>query len=469
MPEILALISKNWINFWVFIFCASVIGVSGHGGQAALVLLVSACYISVKNKNLYSSLNLHKNEYIFIILVVLFFIINLINIFIQPEYLQYENSRRVFRALDLPLRWLLFIPIYLLFRRYEINWKFWSIGLCVGVFISVGIAIYEVYFLKMPRALGGLSQPITFGGLMVVTDLILWTLMLHAWRNSHKYFSLVFFIASITAFYGSLLSVTRGALLAYLLMIFVWGIYAFKNKIFKISYFFSSVMVIRVFFAFIIFYAVSLTPQYSYMEHRIESTVSGISQGNLNKVSGGRFDIFATALKVNHYFPFGVGPDNFRAGSKAAIVLDALEHDNVSIKSNKDILLEKSDLLSVMSQYHYLNSYNPDGTKRYSARYGHAHNEWLNKLAETGYLGLLLLLLIFIFPIKIFWQNLNHENKLIGTYSFSGIMLIISFSIFSQTEAIFAHHASLIFFIFFLFLFISQIYKLNEESLDISN
>jgi len=109
-----------------------------------------------------------------------------------------------------------------------------------------------------------------------------------------------------------------------------------------------------------------------------------------------------------------------------------------------------------------LQSYNEDGSIKYTSRYRHAHNEWLNVLAENGVAGFILLTLLFAFPIKIFWQNLSHENDLVGMYSYCGILLIVSFAIFGQTQSVFTSHAAVIFFIFFLFLFLAQISRLNN-------
>ena len=113
--------------------------------------------------------------------------------------------------------------------------------------------------------------------------------------------------------------------------------------------------------------------------------------------------------------------------------------------------------------FQYLQSFNKvDGSLKLTSRYRHAHNEWLNVLAENGIPGFILLILLFVFPLKIFWQNLSHENDLVAMYSYCGILLIVSFAIFGQTQSIFTSHAAVIFFIFFLFLFIAQISKLNN-------
>jgi O-antigen ligase len=178
-----------------------------------------------------------------------------------------------------------------------------------------------------------------------------------------------------------------------------------------------------------------------------------------------RFDIYRTALKISSHFPFGVGPDNFQNGAKAVIILDALNNSEIQVNNFNDLLnndlLNSDNLKSDISKYKSLQSHYPNmGGIRYTARWDHAHNEWLNVLAENGIAGIILLTLLFIFPIKIFWQNLNHKNELVGMYCYCGILLTVSFGIFGQTESVFSSQAVLLFFIFYLFLFIGQIYRL---------
>ena len=140
------------------------------------------------------------------------------------------------KAMDNPMRWLLMLPIFFLLRRYKLDWRLISIGLSVGVLITVGIAIYEVYFLGYSRATGGMNQAITFGQLMVATDMLLWVFMIFAWNNNNKLLATILLIASLVAFYGSLLSVTRGAWLAYIFMLFSLVIYTLKRSIFNKNY-----------------------------------------------------------------------------------------------------------------------------------------------------------------------------------------------------------------------------------------
>ena len=155
----------------------------------------------------------------------------------------------------------------------------------------------------------------------------------------------------------------------------------------------------------------------------------------------------------------GVGPDNFRTGAKAIILSDAKENDNVIIKNHNNVILDRDNLPTELNTHAYLQSFNADGSLKYTARYKHAHNEWLNILAENGFLGFLLLVSLFVLPFKIFLQNLNHSSETVKSFSYCGIMLISSYAIYSQTQSIFAHHSALIFFLFFLLFFVGQISK----------
>ena len=162
-------------------------------------------------------------------------------------------------------------------------------------------------------------------------------------------------------------------------------------------------------------------------------------------------------------------------GGKAVIIFDGIiNYDKIIVKDKYDNVLDYEDLKSIrfkksdskdkydLHDYRYLQSFNKeDGSLKFTSRWRHAHNEWLNVLAENGVAGIILLTLLFTFPIKIFWQNLSHENDLVATYSYCGTLLIVSFAIFGQTQSMFTSHAVVIFFIFFLFLFIAQISRLS--------
>jgi len=74
----------KWINFWVFIFSITVLSYSGHGGQSAIVLLLTMLYVVIVKRKELIKLVLHKEEKVFIYLVLVFLGWQLFGVLYQP-------------------------------------------------------------------------------------------------------------------------------------------------------------------------------------------------------------------------------------------------------------------------------------------------------------------------------------------------------------------------------------------------
>ena len=408
---------QKWISFWVFMFSVTVLSYSGHGGQSAIVLLITALYITIAKRNESQSPPLNKEEKIFIWFVLIFWGWQLFGVLYQPAGYEFENIRAQFKAFDYPMRWLLLLPIFFLLRRYVIDWRLVAVGISIGAIISVAIAHYQVYFLGSARAFGASRHPIPFGELMVVVDLLLWMFTIYAWDKGYKFLSFFLLIASLIAFYGSLLSLTRGAWLAYVFMIVVWIVYTLKKSLSNFKYLFSTPILLRILFSAIVFFALSQTNQYQILKNRTHTTMSNLSDSNYYSAVGGRMVIFEDAIEAIKIHPFGIGTNNFAS-------------------------IEQSN----------------------NNNFKHAHNELLNLWVENGIQGVVSLMALIVFAFTIFWKNLKNSNKLLTIYASCGIMLIISYVISGQSQAIFSHHSTLIFFVFYLYFFFVQIQALERQN-----
>lgn len=406
---------SKWVGAWVFFFSISVIALPGHGGQSAIILLFTALFVSIFNRDNHSKFTLHKEEKIFLALVFLWFFWQLFGVLYQPPSYEFENIAAQLRALDNMSRWLLLIPVFFLLRRYIVDWRLAAVGLSIGVIITVSVAHYEVYFLNHQRAEGMSNHTIPFSELMVASDLILWMFMIHAWNKKKRVLSYFLLFSSIVAFYGSLLSVTRGAWLAYVFMILIWVVYIVKSGFSDRERLLSKPILLRIFFAAVVFFAVSQTDQYQILKSRTQSTVDNLSSGNYEAASSSRLRIFKEAVNHIKEHPWGIGTQNF-------------------------------------TKIH------PDGYPY------NAHNQLLNVWVENGIQGVISLLLLVGYSINFFWKSLNHSNESIRIYASSGLMLVVSYIIFSQSQTIFDHHQTLIFFIFYLYFFFAQIQALNKPS-----
>jgi O-antigen ligase len=406
----------KWINFWVFLFSVTVLSYSGHGGQSAIVLLLTMLYVFIAKRKESKNLTLHKEEKIFLYLVFVFWLLQLFGILYQPEGYEFENAREQLRSFDYPMRWLLLLPVFFLLRRYVIDWRVMAIGMSIGVFISAAIATYEVYVLGVARASGGSNHAIPFAELMVAADLLLWMLMIYAWNNGNKIISFILLVASLVGFYGSLLSVTRGAWLVYVFMIVIWLLYMFKRGFSDRRNLFSAPIIARLLLAAVVFYVVSQTDQYQVLQSRTAATVNNMSDGDYGSATGNRLVIYQDAFKVIKQHPFGIGTDNFS-----------------SIKQS--------------------------GNKTFNQ----AHNEIINLWVENGIQGVIALLFLLGYAFKVFYKNLKHNNDLVSVYAACGLMLIVSYMISGFSQAIFSHHQTLIFFIFYLYFFLAQIFAIKRQ------
>jgi len=413
---------RHWINLWVFVFSVTVLSAAGHGGQAAIVLLLTGLYVMFAKRSEIDNAPLNSQEKAFIGLVLIFWLIQLVGAFYQPSGYEYETLKEKFKALDYPMRWLLLIPVFLLFRRYLIDWRSVAVGISLGAIFAAGIAHYQVYFLGIARAFGASNHTIPFSELMVAVDLLLWMFMIYAWDRGHKVLSAFLLLASLAAFYGSLLSVTRGAWLAYALMILVWVVYTIGKSFKNIKYLFTTPVLLRLLFVGLVFWGVSQTDQYKRIEARTYWSINNFSKGGFEATDKARKILFDDSTDVIQRYPFGVGTDNF-------------------------------DAIKVESPYMTKDGY----------RFSQAHNDILNVAVENGLQGITSLAALLLFAMYIFWKNLKSDNELARVYAASGLMLMVSYTIFGQTQAVFSHHDTLIFFVFFLYLFFGQIQLLNRK------
>jgi len=202
--------------------------------------------------------------------------------------------------------------------------------------------------------------------------------------------------------------------LAYIFMILIWFVYIVKNSLTDKKHLLSKPVLLRLLFAFIVFFAVSQTEQYQTLKSRTQQTINDLSIGDYQGASSSRLSIYKDAINHIEKQPFGIGTHNFK-------------------------------------------QIDPNGYPY------NAHNQLLNVWVENGIQGVISLLLLVGYSFKFFWKNLNHTNESVSIYASCGLMLIVSYIIFSQSQVVFDHHQTLLFFIFYLYLFFAQIQFLKRE------
>ena len=390
----------------MFIFSVGILAWPDLYGLAAFGLMVLGISVSVPVGQQHLRLDFSRNDRRFIFLVSLFAVVLLAGVLFQPEPFVISSLDQQLTAFDYPSRWILLIPIYLLFRRHHVDWRAIAVGLSVGCLVAVSVAHYQVYYMGLSRAVGLATHTISFAELMVVTDFFCCVFMIRAWSEGRRVLSVVLFVASLLAFYGSLLSVSRGAWLAYAFAVVIWIVYLLGSGIRREGRSILGPVIWRLSFGLLLFLIVSQTSQYATIAARTGQTIQAIENEDYRSASSLRFEIWEVALETIGKYPFGVGTDNF---------------------------------------------------SRIGTEFSHAHNELINIAVENGVQGVLAFLALMSFAIFVFVLAIRSENPDARLYASLGLSLLTTYAVFAQTQALLSHHDTLLFFIVFLYLFLAQI------------
>lgn len=288
-------------------------------------------------------------------------------------------------------RLLLCLPIYLFLRTYLFNCTFKAIraltlGVIVGCFGSLVIAIYQYIYLGMPRVDGFLFS-INFGYLAcALTFLAICLAQNNKLRNW-------LYMAALASSIATLLTFTRGAVLAIPLLLIFMAILNFK----KLS-------LIKLVGVPIISFAIA-TLAYSVSEgvqKRVNYTInefSYITQGQIEKShsSGGRLQLWKAA--------------SYAFISSPLTGLPYADREELNRQLHSDGEVTKWVL---------------------TVGRGHAHSQYFEMLASNGIWGITSIIAIFLIPLSIF---AHHYLKTTSPIAFTAAVFVAGFMIYGLTEA----------------------------------
>ena len=202
---------------------------------------------------------------------------------------------------------------------------------------------------------------------------------------------LLIFVSMLCAFYASILSTARGAWLAAPVLIIILAWYAVKTRSFNIK----SISVIIA----ILLVMVTLSPARDLIATRYVEAVNEVkmfSSGEKFDTSvGGRLALWDVAIKIWKENPvLGTGPGDYN-----------------------------DDLVGYQSHGLYPGIYVHDSV----------HNIYLQALASTGIVGLLVFIPVFIIFPLLYLYRVNDSGRQLE--KLSGLVLIVSVLIFGLTES----------------------------------
>lgn len=268
---------------------------------------------------------------------------------------------------------------------------FW-LGLFVGATGATAFAVYQRFFLMMPRA-EGFSMPITFGDLAMAMGLMSLAGVQQFSKTRWKALPYLAFVAGVVA---SILSGSRGGWLALLLSfmpLYSYGRHALGRRTTVILV--TSVGLLG---------AASVVPQTGVLDRVLDVSkeIHQFNNGNPDSSVGARLEMWKGAWTLFIEQPIsGVGRANYNKGLQT--------------------LIARGDINPAMRDYQ------------------HAHNEMLNALATQGLLGAVALTALYAAPLAFFTRQLRDPGAH-RQYALAGVMLILSFIDFGLTQVMFVHH-----------------------------
>jgi len=347
------------------------------------VLIVLALIYSLKNKDEeFSFLNLKLLD--FYILLILFFVISLFSVvFAQDSYVGFYYLIKLLQGFAL----LVFI-INFKFSYKKLGWVIVLAGLVQAVLSifqfmmqkvftskwlgiaeqlpqTLGVSVIEAGGLRWLRSYAALPHPNIAGGFLAISLIILIILIFLAQKNKERVF-LWLFLPIILA--GLFFTFSKGAWLALIIGILFLSAFVFSSKD-KITKFIFSQLIGVVFTVIAVLFLIYQTPV-------------------LTRLKG------ETRLEQKSYTERSLYYDQAKT------------------------LIENNWLKGVGLGNYTLALYNQDDEKQAAWAYQPVHNVFILVVTETGILGFILFVLLFLESFKRLWRfKIDHHLKLLNIFS----------------------------------------------------
>ena len=395
----------------VILFPASVLVMDNlHGLVYLIVVFLGIAHIFTNRKEVFPLTNEEK---------LFFFSLSFVMVTVIITTLVNDTN---FARADRFLAPVLSISVYLFFKQYLKNEKYFWVGLVLGSIIAASTAVYQVFFGSNYRAAGTVN-PIIFGDMALLMGAM--SLIGIEWFKKQKHWLvLVPLVAFVCGILASALSLVRGGWIAipFLVVLFIW-------------YFWNRVKIKTILLGFslliLMIGSIYLIPQTGVsrkIDTSITRTIEYFNSKNVNDRSrgtsiGSRLEMWRAAWIIfQESSIFGVGWGEYTKRVHNLIDLGVV---------NKSI-----------------------------ARFYHPHNQFISALAKGGVLGFSAIVTLFLIPIVIFYRVINStDRKEINLIAFAGLIFIVGFVCFSLTESILERSRSIIFFSFYLAATMALIHK----------
>lgn len=322
--------------------------------------------------------------------------------------------------LDMPSRTVLATLTLCLLTVYKPKIKPILISILVGCIISGLIALYHSYYLGERAFDKSMSyMPIQIGGIIATLSLFSTVIFFYFLERKNVIIYRLAYLASILGFSALLLTGARGAwvLTPFILIAILW-IYKSLTKRHAISLLSAAIIIGAI-------GAGQVTDRLEAMQ----KDISHYQEDNAVTSSGARLEMWKSAIYSALEKPiFGQG------------------FDGVATAKERQV---KAGLVDPVV-----------------LRFSRAHNQFFEDLQTKGFIGLGVLLLMFLYPLFYFLNAFTKSEKYSLTYILSllGGIHVISIMGYSLTQHYLSHHSGVLFYSFGTVIFFALIHNLGKES-----
>jgi O-antigen ligase len=377
---------KNNVNqqnlvYWLLALFPMMGAFTRHWFSTFFVLISLVALYALVRRKANRSFPLCKEEKIVLAGMVLFFIAYLLPLFKWPMDVS---------DLEVEVRYLLFIPVYLLVREMNASELWFFLGVIGGALCIFAYGMYELFVIRGGETVYDITGPyhhLYYGAMAAVTGFV----ALAAKENiavKLRWFSIVGFVLALIAV---VLSGARGSYVMALVAVLLWG--ALQLSIRRFILF--TVMLGALMFGL---YKFSDTVNYQ-VGRAIDDVVDYFTLDDLSDIGGERrsastrFELWRFSIAIIRDHPLlGIGRSNF----------DQQKTHYMTPSQREDPLLQHS----------------------------HPHNAYLGVLVSKGLVGAIAFALIFFYPAYIFFRDYRDSPAT----ALPGIMLMVTYFTYSLVE-----------------------------------
>ncbi|EHA13926.1 O-antigen ligase [Halomonas sp. HAL1] len=312
-------------------------------------------------------------------------------------------------GIDRPSRLAMAIPAMFLIIACPPRLAFLWSGLAFGAITTGSWAGWQKIIEESDRA-SGYTHVIQFGNLSMLVGVLclagLGWAMVQQRRNMWVCFLL---LGAAFGILGSLFSGSRGGWIGF--PIVLWVLYRAYGR--HLANWLKFALVMILVGASILVYTI---PQAG-VQHRVHQAFNDVSQyaSGDNRVTsvGSRFEMWRGAGHMISEKPlFGWGENGYR--------------EQMSVLASEGVV--ESGIL----------------------RYGHAHNEMIDAFAKRGIVGVIVLLLLYLVPLRLFARHFSEPDIAKRSLAVAGVLLPVTYIDFGLTQTFLSHNSGIMIYAFWI-------------------